>query len=120
MEAEADKKAKQIVMVMALSQLLHELLDELEGTPYYRMTLKQATKRFQIELGKVCDKEIQKLWQIDENTMRLIQVGLMEIGREVAQQDPARIALFGEFLRNGSVKFDDTNIEENENNDSEA
>ena len=96
-----------VVTALAAAQVLHETMDDLEYTPFYKHSLKQQTKRFEKEITKLLDNEITKMYQIDEKVMRLIQDGIEEVAKELAQMDPARIAMLGQMLKNGDIEFVD-------------
>ncbi len=122
------KKAHIVIIMMATAQVLHETLDELEDTPYYRMSLKQVAKRFQEELGKACDKDIKKLWDIDDETMMEIQKAILLIAEQIANSNPAELVVVGEALENGEKLFtfkdeetiEGNNTENHENCESET
>lgn len=44
-------------------------LGEIEGTPIYRHSLKQAANRFKAELEKLTDEDLSKLWGIEDSSM---------------------------------------------------
>lgn len=87
------------------AQVLHETLDELEYTDYYRHSLKQATVRFQKELTATCDKQIDALWRGDEENCRKVQTGIERIAAAVASMKPSELAVFGELLETGTIKY---------------
>ena len=88
-----------VINISATSQLLHELLDDLEETSYYRQTLKSATNRLQAELGKVCDSQTNDLWAADNKSMMAIQRGIAQMINQVRKADPLRIAAMGDLLK---------------------
>jgi hypothetical protein len=94
-----------VVTALAASQLLHETMDDLAYTPFYRQSLKVKTKQFENELTKVMDTEINKMYGIDEKAMRSIQNGIQEVAKQLAHMDPAKIIVLGEMLKNGDIKF---------------
>jgi hypothetical protein len=95
-----------VITSLCAAQVLHETLDDLEETQYYRQSLKIATKKLQIELTKVCDQNIDKLYGIDDETMRVIQDGITEVSKQLATMNPARIAVLGDLLKNGEIDFE--------------
>ena len=62
-----------VINLLATAQLFHEELDELENTPYYKHSLKRASKNMELELTKTLDHHINHLWNIDSDTMQKIQ-----------------------------------------------
>lgn len=81
-----------ILTVLCASQVLHEALDELQHTRFYRYSLKQAAKRLEEELTKVCDPLIKKVHPQDEDIFNLIMSGIEEVSKKLATMDPAAIA----------------------------
>ena len=98
-----------VINLIAIAQLFHECLDELEDTPYYKQGIKRATRNMQIELSKVMDKHIAHLWDVDGETMQEVQVGVIEVMKELATMNPAKIAAIGEMLKNKSLIFEEIN-----------
>lgn len=94
-----------IVTALTASQILHEALDELEGTSFYRQSLKLAVKKVQKELTATCDQHFEDVWDADQVAMTKALEGLSGISKELAHMDPARLALFGELLKDGSIEF---------------
>jgi len=109
MKLTEDQTALTVINALAAAQILHECLDELEDTPYYRQALKVTTKRMQTELSKTLDNHINHLWEIDEGTMVLVQEGMEAITKELATMDPARIAKLGDMLKNEDLVFNEPN-----------
>jgi len=106
MNQEATTEAKMIVVVaLTASQVLHETLDELEYTSFYKHSLKQATKRMQSELTKACDAHIDALWLGDEESARQVQNGLVRIANAIATMKPSELAVLGELLETGTIKY---------------
>ena len=103
---QATEETKLIVVVaLTASQVLHETLDELEYTDFYRHSLKQATIRFQKELTDTCDKQIGILWRGDEVNARKVQKGIEKIAGAIATMKPSELAIFGELLEEGTIKY---------------
>jgi len=94
-----------VVVALTASQVLHETLDELEYTSFYRHSLKQATVRMQKELTNACDHHIDALWKSDEENARKVQNGLERIAAAVATMKPSELAIFGELLETGTIKY---------------
>lgn len=95
------------ITCLASAQVLLETMDELQDTPFYRQSLKQTVKRLDKEIIDLLDNDISKLYQIDEEVMRAIQNGIEAISKQMASMDPARIAMLGELLEDGSITFED-------------
>lgn len=81
-----------ILLLICAIQVLHETLDELEGTSFYKQSFKQAVKRFESELTRVGDPMIKKVLQQDEDVFNLIMEGISSVSKELATLDPAVIA----------------------------
>jgi hypothetical protein len=81
-----------ILTVLCASQVLHEALDDLQHTAFYRQSLKQAAKRLEEEITKVCDPIIKKVHPQDEEIFNLIMEGIEQVGKQLATMDPAAIA----------------------------
>ena len=92
-----------IVTASVASQVLHECLDDLEHTSFYRQTLKQASKKMQDELTKACDPQTNHLWNTSEEDMQAIQKGILEISKVIAQADPVVIVAMGNFLKKNKI-----------------
>lgn len=89
-----------VITASVAAQVLHECLDDVEGTAFYKQSLKQATKRMQKELTKVCDPQINQLWVVNEKAMLAMQEGIMQISKIIAEGHPVKIAAMGDFLKN--------------------
>lgn len=96
---------EKVIVAMAAAQLLHEILDDLEGTPYYRTRLKNASKTFEKILTQECDKEISRLWNLDQKSMMLIQDGITDVIKELASMDPVKIVDLGRVIKSGELDF---------------
>lgn len=124
-ETEKAEQSK-LILVVALTagQVLHETLDELEYSSFYKHSLKQATKRMQKELTSTCDQYIDLLWKGDEDMARQIQEGVENIAKTIATMDPSKIVLLGELLEKGTIKYVEngeiTRIELKDNSEAEA
>jgi hypothetical protein len=111
MQHEITEETRMIMVVSLLSaQVLHETLDELEYTDYYRHSLKQATNRFQKELTAVCDPHIEVLYKDNEKAARQVQDGIERIARAIATMKPSEIAVFGELLEIGTIKYTENGV----------
>jgi hypothetical protein len=88
-----------IVTASVAAQVLHECLDDVEETSFYRHSLKNATKRMQAELTKTCDPQTNHLWNVSEEGMRAIQDGILEISKVIAEANPARIIAMGHLIK---------------------
>jgi hypothetical protein len=94
-----------LVTALTAGQILHETLDELENTVFYKHSLKQAVKRRQKELTNTCDTHIDTLWERDEEIARLVQAGIEQIAKTIATMPPSKIVLLGELIENGEIKY---------------
>lgn len=96
-----NQESYRLILVTALTatQVLHETLDELEETKFYKHNLKRVTKQMQKELSKAFDKEIDLVWSADEVSARQIQTGIEEISKAIAISTPGQIAMIGEMLK---------------------
>lgn len=100
-----EKTLKTIVTALAAAQVLHETMDDLALTTFYRQSLKAATNRLETELTKLLDNQITRMYMISEETMRQIQEGITGVAGELATMDPARIAYLGELIKSGALEF---------------
>ncbi len=91
-ETSQRNEAEIVLTLLCATQVLHETLDDLQGTSLYRQSLKQAAKRFEEELTKVCDPVIKNVLPQDEAIFNLIMEGISSISKELATLDPAVIA----------------------------
>lgn len=98
---------KQLIVIktLATAQLLHELLDELEDTPYYSGPVKIAAKKMHKTMGIALDKHIDHLFGIDDMTMNGVVEGISCVVRELSSMDPAKIAAIGEMLKSGEIVY---------------
>jgi hypothetical protein len=97
--AKQNKDELTVVTAMVAAQILHEVLDELKDTPYYKQKLKQVTNQFQIEITKTCDKTISAMYNADETAMVNLQEGIHEIAQKLATLDPALICELRERIK---------------------
>lgn len=88
-----------ILTLLCASQVLHECLDELQHLKFYRHSLKQAAKRLEEELTKVCDPIIKDVHPDDEEMFNWIMNGIQAVGKQMATMDPAVIAKTGFILQ---------------------
>jgi uncharacterized protein (DUF2164 family) len=87
------KSESEIVLtLLCASQVLHEAMDDLQHTKFYKQSLKQAAKRLEEELTKVCDPIIKKVHHEDEDIFNLIMEGIEKVSKKLATMDPAAIA----------------------------
>jgi len=87
------KSESEIVLtLLCASQVLHEAMDDLQHTKFYKQSLKQAAKRLEEELTKVCDPIIKKVHHEDEEIFNLIMEGIEKVSKKLATMDPATIA----------------------------
>lgn len=87
-----------ILTLLCASQILHEALDELQETPFYKHSLKQAAKRLEIELTKTCDPVIRDVLPQDEDVFNLIMDGITQISKKLSTLDPVAIAKIAMLL----------------------
>lgn len=87
-----------IVTASVAVQILHECLDELEHTSFYKHSLKASSKKLQKELTKLCDPQTNHLWKVNEDSMVAIQTGILEMSKIIAQGDPAKVVAMGHLL----------------------
>lgn len=92
-----------VIVASAAAQLLHEALDELEHTSYYKQTLKMATKRLQTELSKACDAQTNDLWEADGRCMSDILVGIEGTIKAAVHADPLVLGAIGNMLNHNPL-----------------
>lgn len=94
------KNETEIIMtLLCASQVLHEAMDELQHLKFYRHSLKQAAKRLEDELTKVCDPIIKGVHPDDEEMFNWIMNGIETVSKQMATMDPAAIAKTGFILQ---------------------
>ncbi|TXI90018.1 MAG: hypothetical protein E6Q36_02270 [Chryseobacterium sp.] len=106
-----------ILTLLCASQVLHEALDELQGTKFYRHSLKHAAKRLEEELTKVCDPIIKSVHPQDEEIFNLIMEGINQVGKQLATLDPAVIARVALIIHEQNTITHDTSRENQETGD---
>ena len=89
-----------ILTLLCASQVLHECLDELQDSSFYKHRLKQLAKQFEIELTKTCDPVIKDVLPQDEDVFNLIMDGIEKVSKQLATLDPAAIAKVSMLLTN--------------------
>ena len=89
-----------VINLLATAQLFHEELDVLEDTPYYKHSLKRASKNMELELTKTLDHHIAHLWSIDGDTMQKIQISIKTIIKELSTMDSTKIKTVEEIILN--------------------
>lgn len=102
-----EEQLKTVITALAAAQVLHETLDDLAETPFYRQSLKVATKKLEDEITKLLDSKITVMYKIDEKVMRLIQDGIEGVSGELAHMDPTRIAMLGDLFKSGALEFEE-------------
>ena len=96
---EVSKKQRlTVVTACVAAQTLHECLDDIQETSFYKHSLKQTTKKMQEELTRTCDPQINKLWNTSEESMLAIQECIIEISKIIADADPVKIIAVGKLL----------------------
>ena len=93
-----------VVTAMVSAQILHYVLDELEGTSYYKQNLKQVTKRFQETLTRDCDDVIRAMYDADEVAMNNLQDDIQLVAKSIATMDPKDMLQVKEFIQTLSKK----------------
>lgn len=106
-----------ILTLLCASQVLHESLDELQHTKFYRHSLKHAAKRLEEELTKVCDPIIKGVHPQDEEIFNLIMEGIEQVGKQLATLDPAVIARVALIINEQNTITNDTSRENEETGD---
>ena len=81
-----------LVTLLCSSQVLHETLDELQDTSFYRHSLKQSAVRFEKELTKHCDPAINKSFPQDPEVFNAVMDGIKKVSKQLATLSPDRIA----------------------------
>ena len=93
-----------MVVSLTAAQVLHETLDELRYTSYYRHELKQACNKFERELTKTCNHHIDALYENEEHA-RAVHNGIEQIAKAIATMKPSEIALFGDLLKTRKIQY---------------
>jgi len=94
-----NKQRLTIITACVAAQTLHECLDDIQETSFYKHSLKHTTKKMQDELTRTCDPQINQLWNTSEESMLAIQEGILEISKIIADTDPVKIIAVGELLK---------------------
>lgn len=92
-------KTQTLITLLCSSQVLHESLDELQDTPFYRQSLKSAAKRLERELTKHCDPVINKAFPTDPEAFNAIMDGITEVSKILATMSPDKIAYLIQVLK---------------------
>jgi len=105
------KEAKKILIIsLTTSQILHETLDELQETSFYKHSLKQAAQRLEKEITSTCDQHINTLWKQDEELFRKIQNGIEQIAKAVCLIDPAKLVVLAKVLEKGVIDYTEEGV----------
>ena len=91
-------KAETLVTLLCASQVLHETLDELQDTVFYRHSFKQAVIRFEKELTKVCNPQIDIAFPADPEVFNQVMEGISEVSKKMASMSPDKIAYIVQLL----------------------
>ena len=100
-----DQTQLTLITLLATVQILHETLDDLKDTVFYKQSFKAATNKFETALTLTCDPLINKITGLDEKTMIGIQEGISHICKEMAHMNPARLAAIGELFKQSKIEF---------------
>jgi hypothetical protein len=92
------KEAETLVTLLCASQVLHEALDELQGTAFYKHSFKQAVTRFEKELTKVCDPQINTAFPEEPEVFNAVMDGISEVSKKMALMRPDKIAYIVQLL----------------------
>lgn len=99
MSEDIEEVKRTIIVASVAAQVLHEALDDLENTSYYKQTLKSATKTLQRELTKTCDQQTEALFGADDKSMLAMQDGVIEVAKQLLKANPVNIAAMGDMLK---------------------
>jgi len=88
-----------VITSMLAAQILHETLDELRETSFYKHKLKQITVQFQKELTNKCDETIRELYNTDDETVLLLEKSIYEIASKIATMHPAQLVKLAEQIK---------------------
>ena len=90
---------EKLVTLLCSAQVLHETLDELQGTSFYKRSLKNAAVRFEKELTKHCDPAINQAFPNDPEAFNAIMDGITAVSKELAKLEPDRIAYLLQLIQ---------------------
>lgn len=95
-----DKEARNtLLLCLTAAQVMQEALDDLKETDFYKHTLKNATVRFQKEIEKTCNDQINNLFNLNEDMMRQLQNGIEQIAKQIVESNnPTALVEFGKIL----------------------
>lgn len=74
--------------VLLATNFIVACVDEMEGTPLYRHTLKKRAKAFVKELTAITEDDMNKIWGIDDPTMYEIMSSQEELFKIMARSRP--------------------------------
>ncbi len=97
-------KSEILVTLLCASQVLHETLDELEDTPFYQKSFKQAARKFKKELTKVCDPVINQAFPEDPEVFNAVMEGITDVSKILAKMDPDKIAFLTQLINKQTWK----------------
>lgn len=100
-------KTLTLVTLLCATQVLHESLDDLKETKFYKQSLKLTANRFEEELTKVCDPHIKKIFSTDEQTSNDVMDGIIEVAKELASLTPDSIAHIGMLIKAEKERYAD-------------
>jgi len=95
------------ITALTAAQVLNETLDDLKETSFYKSKLKTAGNQFSIQLTNTCNKHIDDIWGVDERSARQLMDGIMEISKAIAKMKPSQLAVFGDLLKTGDLKYEE-------------
>ena len=96
---EIEEIKRVIIIASVAAQVLHEALDDLSETSYYKQSLKMTLNKLQTEITKACDDQTNALFAADSTSMMELQVGIVEVAKQVVGSTPTTIAAMGELLK---------------------
>jgi ribosomal protein S20 len=99
MNEKEEKLSLILITALVASQILHESLDDLQNTNFYKTSLKNSCKRFETQISKVCDNYINTIWEKDEEISRMVEEGILEISKKLSSLEPDKIAYIGELIK---------------------
>lgn len=100
-------KSERLLVALCAVQVLHETMDDLRETEFYKQSFKQALNHFEKELTRIWDPHIAKIFNQDEEIFNAIMEGIVEINKQVALLSPAVIAKVGLTIQQENQKHYD-------------
>ncbi len=95
---ETDELTQAWLMSLACGQIILENQELLEGSNKYRQSLKQATKRFLIEVERAIEPDINAIFGECEETSQEIIKAIEALSKVASKMNPANLDRLTRFI----------------------